>query len=139
MKRLLVDTNILLDLLASRQPYYKEAAGLALMAEKGIVELYVSALSLVNIHYVLRKRLPEESARKALRELRLLVSVLPLDQKISDMALNSDFEDFEDAIQFQTALEYGQEAIITRNLQDFKRSSLPVMTAGQYISGFGQS
>ncbi len=134
MRKLMLDTNILLDLLAARHPFFDEASILFLMAEKGSVELAVSSLSIVNTHFVLRKQLKEQDTRKVLRDLRILVKVLPLDQKITDMALNSDFDDFEDAVQYQTALEYGQEIIITRNLKDFKTSSIPVMTADQYIS-----
>ncbi len=133
MKKLLVDTNILLDLLARRIPFYDEAAGLFLLAERGIIELTVSAISMVNTHYVLKRQLSEQEVRKVLRDLRLLVGVLPVDQKITDLALNSDFKDFEDAIQYHTALEYAQEIIITRNLADFKHSSIPVMTAGQFV------
>jgi len=136
MKRLLVDTNILLDLLARRNPFYDEAARMFHMAERSTVELSVSSLSMVNTHYVLKRQLAEQQARKVLRDLRLLVNVLPLDQKITDLALNSDFDDFEDAIQYHTALEFAQEIIITRNLQDFKKSSIPVMTAGQFVHSF---
>lgn len=134
MRKLMMDTNILLDLLAARHPFFDETSILFIMAEKRSVELAVSSLSIVNTHFVLRKQLKEQDTRKVLRDLRLLVKVLPLDQKIIDMALNSDFDDFEDAVQYQMALEYGQEIIITRNIKDFKTSSIPVMTADQYIS-----
>jgi predicted nucleic acid-binding protein len=133
MKKLLLDTNILLDLLAKRKHFYEDAARLFLMAEKNVVSLSVSSLSVVNTHYVLRKHLSEQQTRAVLRDLRNLVKVLPLDEKITDIALNSNIGDFEDAIQYHSALEYRQEIIITRNLKDFKASTLPVMTAGQYI------
>ncbi len=133
MKKLLLDTNILLDLLAKRKHFYEDVARLFLMAEKNVVSLSVSSLSVVNTHYVLRKHLSEQQTRAVLRDLRNLVKVLPLDEKITDIALNSNIGDFEDAIQYHSALEYRQEIIITRNLKDFKASKLPVMTAGQYI------
>ena len=63
----------------------------------------------------------------------MLVNVLPLDDKITDLALNSDFKNFEDAVQYFTAIENDQDLIITRNLQDFKESKIPVMTAGEFI------
>jgi len=68
-----------------------------------------------------------------LRKLKVLVNVLPLDDKITDLALNSDFRDFEDAIQYYTAIENDQDLIITRNQPDFKESKLPIMTAKEYI------
>ena len=138
MKRLLLDTNILIDLLARRVPFYDEAVGLFLLAETQSVQLSVSSISMVNIHYVLKRQLSEQKVRKVLTDLRLLVGVLPMNQKISDLALNSDFKDFEDAIQYHTALEFAQEVIITRNLQDFKQSSIPVMTAGQFVHSLPQ-
>ena len=133
MKSLMVDTNILLDLLARRNPFYEEAASMFLMAERRTIALSISSLSLVNTHYVLKRQLAEQQVRKVLRDLRLLINVLPLDQKITDLALNSHFKDFEDAIQYHTAIEFSQEIIITRNQRDFKESSIPVMTAGQFI------
>lgn len=133
MKKLFVDTNIILDLLARRTPFYDETARLFLLAEKGSVELSITAISVVNTHYVLKRQLSEEKVRTVLRDLRLLVKVLPVDQKITDLALNSELRNYEDAIQYHTALEYNQEVIISRNLKDFKLSSIPVMTAGQFV------
>ncbi len=133
MRKLFLDTNILLDLLARRVGFYEEAARLFLLAEEGKLSLSVSAFTIVNTHYVLRKHLQEQKARAIIRDIRLLVSILPLDERISDIALNSNIDDYEDAIQYHTALEYKQEIIISRNLKDFKRSKLPVMSAGQFI------
>lgn len=133
MRKLFLDTNILLDLLARREGFYEEAARLFLLAEDGELSLSVSALTIVNTHYVLRKQPPEKKARGVLRDIRMLVNVLPLDERLSDIALNSAILDYEDAIQYHTALKYQQELIITRNLKDFKSSKLPVMTAGQFI------
>ena len=62
--------------------------------------------------------------------------MLPLDSKISELALNSEFSDFEDAIQYFTAIENDQDIIITRNQQDFKESKIPIMTAGEFIKSF---
>jgi hypothetical protein len=71
--------------------------------------------------------------RKVLRRFKVLVRVLPLDDKIIDLALNSEFRDFEDAIQYFTAIENELELIITRNQSDFKESKIPVMTAKEFI------
>ena len=71
--------------------------------------------------------------RNILRKFKVLVNVLPLDDKITDLALNSEFHDFEDAIQYYTAIENDQDIIINRNQQDFKESKIPVMSAGEFI------
>jgi len=134
MKNLYLDTNIVLDLLAERMPFYTEAAKLFSLADKKKLKLSISSLCLADAHYILSRQNPEIEVRKVLRKFKVLVNVLPLDNKITDLALNSDFKDFEDAIQYFTALEYDQDLIITRNQHDFKESKIPVMTAGEFIN-----
>ena len=133
MTRLFLDTNILLDLLAKRLPHYSAAASLFSLADKGKVHLSVSSLSIVNTHYILRKCMDRRSSREIITDLGLLITVFPPDSKIIGLALNSDFIDFEDAIYYHTALENDQQAIITRNQADFKKSSLPVMNAMEFL------
>ena len=133
MKEILLDTNILLDLLARRIPFYDEAAELFSLADKKIIGLSFSSLSLINTHFVLRKFKSESDTRKILRSFKLLVKVLSLDDKIVNLALNSDFKDFEDAIQYFTAIENSQELIVSRNLSGFRNSKIPVMTARESI------
>jgi predicted nucleic acid-binding protein len=133
MKSIFIDTNIVLDLLAHRMPFYSEAAKLFSLADKKKVKLSISALCLADIHYILSKQIPEAEVRRILRKFKVLVNVLPMDDKITDLALNSEFRDFEDAIQYYTAIENDQDLIITRNQPDFKESKIPVMTAGEFI------
>jgi predicted nucleic acid-binding protein len=136
MKNLFLDTNIVLDLLAHRMPFYTEAAKLFSLADKKRIKLSISALCLADSNYILSKQHPEMEVRKVLRKFKVLVNVLPLDDKISELALNSDFRDFEDAIQYFTAIENDQDLIITRNQPDFKESKIPVMTPGEFIKSF---
>ena len=134
MDQLLVDTNIVLDLLAKREDFYEEASLLFSLADKEKVKLHVSSLTFANTHYILSRNTTEQETRKVLKNLKLLVNVLPMDDKIIELALNSDFKDFEDAIQYYTAIENDLKVIITRNLKDFKRSKMPVMRAADYLS-----
>jgi predicted nucleic acid-binding protein len=133
MKNIFLDTNIVLDLLAYRMPFYTEAAKLFSLADKKKLKLSISSLCLADANYILSKQNPEKEVRKILRKFKVLVNVLPLDDKITDLALNSDFKDFEDAIQYFTAIENDQDIIITRNQPDFKESKIPFMTAGEFI------
>ena len=133
MKNIFLDTNIVLDLLAYRMPFYTEAAKLFSLADKKKLKLSISSLCLADANYILSKQNPEMEVRKILRKFKVLVNVLPLDDKISDLALNSEFKDFEDAIQYFTAIENDQDIIITRNQPDFKESKIPIMTAGEFI------
>jgi len=134
MKKLFIDTNIVIDLLSRREPFYEEAAELFSFADKKQVELSVSSLTIANTSYALLRQMDSKKAKSVLRKLRLILKILPLDDKIIGLALNDvTFSDFEDGLQYFTAIEDGQELIITRNLKDFKNSKLPTMTAKQFI------
>lgn len=133
MEKVLVDTNIIVDLLTKRREFYKPASQLFSLSDYSEIELAISSLTFANTYYLLSKELKSEKAKEILRKFKLLVKVLPMDDKIIDLSLNSDFKDFEDAIQYYTAIENKLDLIVTRNLKDFKLSKLPVMTAGDYI------
>jgi len=133
MNKLLIDTNIILDLLAKRYPFYDFAAELFSLADSNKVELYTSSISIINTNYILSKILSEKEVREILRKFRILVEVLPCDGKIIDLGLNSSFKDYEDAVQYFTAIESQMDIIITRNLKDFKNSKIPVLTAEEFL------
>jgi predicted nucleic acid-binding protein len=132
MEKLLVDTNVVVDLLTRREDFYREAQDLFTLSDEGKVKLLVSSLTFVNTHYLLNRYKNRDEARKILIKFKVLVEVAKLDDKIIELALASDFSDFEDAIQYYTAVENGVDVIITRNLRDFKTSKLPVLTAKEY-------
>lgn len=134
MKKIFIDTNIVIDLLSRREPFFEEAAELFSLADKKQVQLSVSALTIANTSYALLRQMDSNKAKSVLRKLRLILKILPLDDKIIGLALNDEtFSDLEDGLQYFSALEDEQELIITRYLKDFKNSKLPVMTAGQFI------
>lgn len=133
MDRILVDTNIVLDLLAKREDFIVEAQELFTLSDKNELKLYVSSLTFANTYYILSQKMKLNDARKILRKFKVLVEVLPMDDKIIDLSLESDFKDFEDAIQYHTAIENEINIIVTRNLKDFKTSKIPVLTAKDYI------
>jgi predicted nucleic acid-binding protein len=105
------------------------------LADKKKVKLAISALSIANTNYVLAKIRSPKEAREIIRRFKVLVQVLNLNDKIIDLSLaDNAFTDFEDGLQYYSALEHNLEAIITRNPKDFKASKIPVMSADQYIS-----
>ncbi len=135
MTHLFVDTNIVIDLLAKREPFYDEAAKLFSLADRGKVKLYVSSLTFANTNYVLAKFNSSKKAREILLKFKILVEVLEVNDKIIELSLNDkSFSDFEDGLQYYTALENELQMIITRNLKDFKNSKIPVMTARSYLA-----
>jgi predicted nucleic acid-binding protein len=134
MDKIFVDTNIVIDLLSRREEFFKEAQDLFTAADKRKVKLYISSLTFANTYYLLSRQFKADEAKKILTRFKVLVEVLSLDDKILDLALASDFTDFEDAIQYYTEIENGLGSIITRNKKDFKLSKLPVFTAKEYLS-----
>ena len=137
MRKLFIDTNIIIDLLSRREPFYDESADLFSLADKKRIELSLSSLTIANTSYILLRQTDTKKTKEILRKLRLIVNILPLDDKIIGVALNDDsFNDFEDGLQYFTAIENDQDLLITRNLKDFKASKLPVMTARQFLETF---
>jgi len=132
MIKAFVDTNIVLDLLQKREGFYKDAQQLFTLADAKQVTLFVSALTIANTHYILFKHLKLET-RNVLSKFKVLVNVLPTNDKILTLSLASNFPDFEDAIQYYTALENEIECIITRNKKDFINASIPLLTAKEYL------
>jgi predicted nucleic acid-binding protein len=137
MTGIFIDTDVIIDFLTDRQPFSEEAAGLFNLIDNKKVKGYTSALSYSNLYYVLSKYAPHKKVIALLNELSELVGILKVDDSIVKAALASDFKDFEDAIQYYTALENKKiNVIITRNIKDYKKSSLPVMAPGTFLKTF---
>jgi len=135
MSRLLIDTNIVIDLLSKREKFYDEAADLFSRADKKELTLAISSLTFANTNYILTKLKSAKEAREILRKFKVLVEVLSLDDKITELALSDDnFPDFEDGLQYYSAIENQIEIIITRNKKDFKNSKIPVLTAKEFLA-----
>jgi hypothetical protein len=95
--------------------------------------LQISALSFANASYALSKYHQVATAKKYLQQFKVLVSILPLDDKTIELALASEFQDIEDGFQYFTALTHGAQVLITRNKKDFKAAQLPVLNASEYL------
>ena len=95
-ENIFVDTDVIFDLLAKREPFYKYSAKLFTHADKQELTICVSSLCFGNLNYILSKQKSATEARKILSRFKVLVKVLPVDDKVIELALNSDFVDFED-------------------------------------------
>lgn len=133
MENIFVDTNIIIDLLAKREPFYKDAQDLFTLSDKKEIQLCISSLSFANAYYAIAKHHKDVDAKKYLAKFKVLVKVLPLEDKAIELSLASDFNDFEDGLQYFVAMDNASDMIITRNKKDFKNSKIPVMTAGEYL------
>jgi predicted nucleic acid-binding protein len=133
--RVLIDADVILDLLLERQPHYPATVRLFNLLQAGLVRGYVSSLSYANLFYILRKALQSGPAAVAtLRKLRILANVLPVDEKVIDLALASGLSDFEDAIQYYAALGKGLDALVTRNRDDYQSAQIAVMTVEECVT-----
>ena len=133
MARIFVDTDVCLDLLSGRKPFNAVAERLFSLADTGKIKLCVSSLSFSNIDYVLRSQYTGTNSRKIMAKFKTLVAVLPVDSKTIDLAIASDFNDFEDAIQYSTAIENNITVLLTRNLKDFKKAQIQVMAPDAFL------
>ena len=133
MEKIFVDTDIILDLLAKREPFYKFAAEVFSEADQGNIQLFVSSLSFSNLNHLLSSQYSSNQARKKLQIFKTLVSVLAVNDKVVELALASEFKDFKDGLQYFTATENSLRILLTRNLKDYKAAKISVMTANQYL------
>lgn len=131
---LFVDTDIVLDLLARREPFYDAAAHLFSLAETGTISLAVSSLTFANLFYILRKQVSALHVHEVLRTFKQLVTVLPVDNAIIEQALQANFTDFEDAIQYFSALTAGCSALLTRNGRHYRKATISIFTAEAYCA-----
>jgi predicted nucleic acid-binding protein len=134
MTKVFVDTDVCLDLLSGRKPFNKTAEILFSLADNRKVKIYVSSLSFSNIDYVLRSQYSSTHSRQLIGKFKTLVHVLPVDSKTIDLAIASDFNDFEDAIQYSCALENNLTTIITRNVKDYKKATIAILTPEAFIA-----
>jgi predicted nucleic acid-binding protein len=128
------DTNVLLDVLAERRPFYEDSVRAWSLAETGKVRGLVSAITCANLFYILRKSGGQVAARRGLRLARSVFSVVPCDEAIVDQAIEADVPDFEDAIQLHSAARCGAEYIVTRNLGHFAKSGIPVLSPRDFLT-----
>lgn len=132
--KLFLDTNVMLDFLGERDPYYISAAKIATLADKRKLKIVVSALSYATTSYFLTKYDGLEKMKIKLRKFKVISEICELDALIIEKGLNSDFSDFEDSLQYYSALRTECDIIITRNEKDFKKSQIPVMTPDEFLN-----
>ncbi|MFN5983950.1 MAG: PIN domain-containing protein [Fluviicola sp.] len=134
MTKILIDTDVILDFFFDREPFSENAAKLLSLCESKEITGFVTPVIISNVYYLLRQTAKHE---KVIEKLKLLVSiteVLVIDKASIVEALNSEFKDFEDALQnYSAELNKEIDIIITRNTKDYKNSSLGVMTPDGYL------
>ena len=137
MKKIFIDTNILLDVAMHRNDFLKQSAAIWADCESGKVQGFVSAISLDNMHYVLRKHLDPATALEDVRLVLNIFSVVPPDESILRLSVDLPHKDFEDAIQTFSAVQAKADCIVTRDRQHFSGNYMPVISPAEYLDLFG--
>ncbi len=132
--KLFLDTNVVVDLLGEREPFYDAAAKIATMADKGEIQLIVSVLTYSTVYYLLSRFEDKQLVKEKIRKFKVITETSDLTDKIIDKGLASKFTDFEDALQYYCAVKMECNILITRNGKDFKQSDIPVLTPNEYLN-----
>ena len=132
--RVLLDTDVVLDVIAERVPFAAAASELLDLGEQGLFEAYISAITPINIFYIARKAKSGANLRQAIEQLLQAVRVCPVDRSVLTDALISPITDYEDAVQHASAVAVGLDAIVTRNLGDYKNAALPIYSPTDFLS-----
>jgi predicted nucleic acid-binding protein len=136
--KVLFDTNVLLDVLAERQPFYGESARVWTLADTGKMTGLVSAIAYPTVYYIVQKVNGRRRAVPVLRTLRGIFRTVPCDEQILDEALGAGFPDFEDAIQVFSAIRAEADCILTRNGRDFARATIPALSPAEFLAQYSR-
>ncbi len=132
--KIFVDSDVIIDFFTDREHFANPASSIFELNELGVIHIYISAVSLNNIYYIVRKFLGHKDTIKIIEELVDITEIIGTTKKEIIQALKNDFKDYEDSVQYSTALNVkGLEAIVTRNTKDYVNAKLPIFTSEGYI------
>ncbi len=131
--KILIDTNIILDLLCNRKEFVEDSAKIFKLCEIKKISGYISALSIPNIVYIMRKELDEQKIREVIEKLSLVFDIVDLKGDDLKKATSLNFSDYEDAVHSQQATRIRADYIITRNIKDYKNSKVMAIKAAELL------
>jgi len=134
MDNVLIDTDVILDFFFDRQPFAEYSAQVIGLCETNKIKGFVTPVIYSNVYYLLRQNARHDKVIDNLKQLLMITDVLSMDKGVVSNALNSGFKDFEDSLQNFAAMKHGEiDVILTRNLKDFSKSEIGVLTPESYI------
>lgn len=137
MQKVFVDTDVIIDFLTDKKPYSAQAAIIFSMSEYKTIQVYVSSLTFANCYYILRKYSSHSNVIAKLNQFAEIIEITDVTKKVILNALKSDFKDFEDAIQNETAKNEGNiKTLITRNIKDYQKSDLSIYSPELFLKSF---
>ncbi|ONG41889.1 twitching motility protein PilT [Alkanindiges hydrocarboniclasticus] len=132
--KVLFDTNIILDVLLQREPFFVPASKLMSQVEQKKIQGFLGATTVTTLFYLMAKTLGKTAAEQNMNLLLKLFEVATIDKSVIDYALSAKFTDFEDAVLYSAAKTAGCDALVTRNIKDFKNSSVPVYAPEELLA-----
>jgi len=132
--KVFADTNVLIDVLARREPFYADSARVWTLAEQGRITGFISVISFNNIYYVVRRLRTRPVADRMMVLLRDTFTPVALDKQILDQAIDAGFKDLEDAIQYFSAIRASADCLVSRDVRAFPKSGLPVLTPQELLT-----
>ncbi|MDT0678798.1 type II toxin-antitoxin system VapC family toxin [Autumnicola musiva] len=136
MDKVLIDTDVILDFFFDREPFAEFATEILNLCEENKIKGFTTPVIICNVYYLLRKSAKHEIIIEKIKQLLNIIEIIKMDKEAVFGALNSNFKDFEDALQNFSAIENGEiKIILTRNIKDFKKSEIAVLTPEMYLKG----
>ena len=134
MTRVLLDINVILDVLADREPFAEDAAAVLAQIESGNIQGFLAAHTVTTLHFLLAKHLGKARTRKVLTEILRIVGLAPVDEDRIRHALAANWADFEDAVQAACAEGVGADYLVTRNKRDFRKCAVQTLTPAELLA-----
>lgn len=132
--KLFLDVNVVLDVLARREPWFADSAGVLAYIERGSASGHIAAHTVTTLHYLLARHIGQQKAAAALIDLTTLLHVEPVDQTTLQQALALGWRDFEDAVQAVVAMQCHADHLVTRNPRDFRQGAIPVLSPAEFLA-----
>ena len=133
MQRIFLDTNVVIDFLGERKPYYESIAKILTLADNKKIKVFTSLTTISTAYYILTKFEGSKIALEKIRKFKLLCDISIMNSEVIDKTINSDFKDFEDAMQYFSAIATNCDLIITRKEKDFKNALIPILNGESYL------
>ena len=133
MKKVFVDTNVLLDVMEQREGFYIESSEIMQLGYDKKILIYTTSLSFANCYYILRKVIGKEKAMETLRFFKTFITIAPMDNPLCEQALSAIAPDFEDMLQYEAAIASKCDVLVTRDQKHFPKDSIPVLSPHEFI------
>lgn len=134
--KIFIDTNIILDVLQNRTAFRESSMAIMQMAINKDINLFASPLSFATCFYILRRELGRDATLQSLRSIKSFIEMTTMDNSQVSRALSSDMPDFEDMLQFESAIASGCDVIVTGNGKHFPQEWIPILTPSEFLDQY---